>query len=269
MIGNKSNDKTMAEIDAFSTYYSTQLGRVSRHLIARRLQRIFGEARKSETGHRSLGAFGYPRPYLRFVEGRGGLRPVGFQFTGMDVDRWPRRQPSRMALVDENHLPLLDSSLDEALLIHGLETSRDPSQLLGECWRVLKGQGRFVVVVPHRGTIWAVREMTPFGYGQPYSTHQIRSLLRSHDFEVEQIHQALAAPPSHSPLYPRFAPIVERFSKPMGGVLIVEATKMLYSVRGVPSKRQRYVRPALIGINTNVLPRHQAWHTGKGKNGQT
>ncbi|XDZ65743.1 class I SAM-dependent methyltransferase [Alphaproteobacteria bacterium LSUCC0684] len=257
----------MAETDAFSTYYNTPLGRVSRLLIARRLQRIFGDAGKTGTAYRSLGAFGYTRPYLRLVEGRGGLRPVGFHFTGMDVTRWPRRQPSRTALVDENNLPLLDSSLDEALLIHGLETARDPSRLLGECWRVLKGQGRFVVVVPHRGTIWAVREMTPFGYGQPYSTHQIRSLLRSHDFEVEHIYQALAAPPSHSPLYPRFAPIVEKLSKPMGGVLIVEATKMLYSVRGVPARRQRFVRPALIGINTNVLPRDHDWHAGKGKNG--
>ena len=103
------------------------------------------------------------------------------------------------------------------------------------------------MVVPHRGSIWASRDDTPFGAGQPYSINQIRSLLKDHDFEVGKIHQSLNAPPSSSTLYPRYAPFVERLPNPFGGVLIVEARKMIYSIKGksvLDSKQARAMTKA-------------------------
>ena len=75
--------------------------------------------------------------------------------------------------------------------------------------------------------------------GAKFSNNQIKKLLRSHGFDVEKIHQALAAPPSTSTFYPRYAPFVERLPNPMGGVLIVEAVKMIYAVRGDGAKARQ------------------------------
>ena len=150
---------------------------------------------------------------------------------------------------------MLPSSLDALLLVHGLELSGDGQALLGECWRVLKSQGRLVLVVPHRGSIWAGSDRTPFGHGQPYSVNQIRGMLKEHDFETGRIHQALTVPPSHSFAYPRIAPLFERLPNLFGGVLIVDARKMIYSVRGLPvAEKKRILRPALSGIASGLLP---------------
>lgn len=242
------------ETSAFENFYATPMGRVVRQLIIRRLMMIMTDQHRPE-GDPSLAAgIGYARPFLRFIDKyHGGV--VGLQSVGIKPQSWPRKRPSRLASVDEAALPLLSSTLDTMLLVHGLETTPDPSALLQECWRVLKGMGRLVVVVPHRGSMWAGREITPFGYGQPYSINQIKSLLKSHDFEVTKVHQALVAPPSETPFYPRYAPLVERLPNPLGGVLIVDACKMIYSVRGIPVASRKMVRPALVGINSRIVPR--------------
>ena len=60
------------------------------------------------------------------------------------------------------------------------------------------------------------------------------------------------APPSETPFLQKFAPLVERLPNPLGGVLIVDALKMIYSVRGIPVASRKMVRPALVGINSSV-----------------
>ena len=39
--------------------------------------------------------------------------------------------------------------------------------LLRECWRVLRDDGRLLVVVPNRLGSWALFDHTPFGQGRP------------------------------------------------------------------------------------------------------
>ena len=76
---------------------------------------------------------------------------------------------------------------------------------------------------------------------------------------MAKVHQALVAPPAETLIYPRFAPLVERLPNPLGGVLIVDARKMIYSVRGIPAASRKLARPALIGINTSVTPHFRQW----------
>lgn len=255
MTGNDGNHLDTETADAqpcaFQHFYQTRLGRIARQLIIRKLEGIFDEAHPPQGDPRIAAALGYPRPYLRFLDRNHGAA-VGLQSVAPLTDPWPRKRPSRLALVDEAALPVLPSSLDTMLLVHALETSPDPVALLDECWRVLKSHARLVVVVPHRGAMWSGREITPFGYGQPYTINQIRSLLKTAGFDVGKVTQALAAPPSLSFLYPRFAPLIERLPNPLGGVLIVDARKMIYSVRGVPATARRYLRPGLAGMNSTL-----------------
>ena len=77
------------------------------------------------------------------------------------------------ALVDEFDLPLLESTVDLALVVHGLELTDSPIEMLQEVWRVMAPQGRLVLVVPNRRGLWAAFDSSPFGYGQPFSRTQI------------------------------------------------------------------------------------------------
>lgn len=241
------------ETVAFHGFYRSRLGRMTRHLITRKLQVVFDEAKPPSDDPRVAVGLGYARPYLRFLEGKFG-QAIGLQSAGIEAVQWPRKRPSRLALIDETALPVQPSSIDTMLCVHALEIAPSQPALLEECWRVLKSQARLVLVVPHRGSMWAGREITPFGYGQPYTVNQIKSMLKRHGFEVGKVHQSLAAPPSHSLFYPRFAPIVERLPNPLGGVLIVDARKMIYSVRGIPVAARKLVRPALVGMNSSMVP---------------
>jgi SAM-dependent methyltransferase len=242
------------ETTAFENYYSSSQGQVVRRLICRRLMTVITDMHQATSDQSLAAGIGYARPFLRFLDKRHG-DVIGLQSVGIKPRSWPRQRPSRLASVEEGALPLLSSTLETILLVHGLETTPDPSTLVQECWRVLKGMGRLVVVVPHRGSMWAGRESTPFGYGQPYSINQIKSLLKSHDFDVTKVQQALVAPPSGTPFYSKIAPLVERLPNPLGGVLIVDARKMIYSVRGVPVASRKLVRPSLVGINSSIVPR--------------
>ena len=238
---------------AFRGFYESRLGRMTRHLITRRLKQILpgGEA---GAGDGAAAGLGYIRPYLRFLDQIYG-QVVGLQSTGIGAVQWPRGRDSRLSVVDEGSLPMLPSSLDTLLMVHGLEIARDQAALLDECWRVLKSQGRLVLVVPRRGSAWAGSEKTPFGSGQPYSVNQIRGMLEAHDFEVGRIRQALTAPPSHSFIHPRAAPLLEKLPSPYGGVLVVDARKRIYSVRGIPAaEKKRILRPDLVGIKPGLVP---------------
>ncbi len=93
-------------------------------------------------------------------------------------------------------LPFSDLSLDRVLVVHGLEHAENARRMLREVWRVLKDDGRLLVVAPNRAGLWAHVEGTPFGQGQPYSRGQIARLLTGSLFRVERRDGALYVPPS-------------------------------------------------------------------------
>ena len=258
MTGGDGNDRPaapgVADLATFRGFYESRLGLVTRRLVTRRLGQILSDRLGARKPSGVAAGLGYIRPYLGFLD-RVCDQVVGLQSTGTGAVHWPRGKGSRLASVDGGNLPILPSSLDLLLLVHGLELARNQPALLEECWRVLKSHGRLVLVVPHRGSPWAGSDKTPFGYGEPYSANQVRSMLKTHDFEVGRTHQALTMPPSHSFIYPKTAPLVERLPNLFGGVLIVDARKMIYSVKGIPvAARKRTLNPALVGINPGLVP---------------
>jgi SAM-dependent methyltransferase len=151
-------------------------------------------------------------------------------------------------LVEEDELPLTDSAVDRVLLVHALEMSSDPAELLREAWRVLAAGGRLLAVVPNRRGLWARMDTTPFGQGRPYSRSQITQLLRDTWFTPTGWDEALYVPPIPRGWFLRSAVAWERtgatLSAPFAGVHIVEATKQVY--RAIPARREkRRLVPAL------------------------
>jgi SAM-dependent methyltransferase len=155
--------------------------------------------------------------------------------------RWPSTRPALAALVEEAELPLTGSAVDRVLLIHALEMSADPAELLREVWRVLAPGGRLLAVVPNRRGLWARIDTTPFGHGRPYSRSQITQLLRETWFTPTGWGEALYVPPIGRGWFLRSAVAWERtgasLSAPFAGVHIVEATKQVY--RAIPARRER------------------------------
>ena len=195
-------------------------------------------------------ALGFATPFIRSDHVDASLMPLRH---GAHV--WPRNKPVRSVLVDTRALPLPDVQVDRLLLVHALEFDPDPGRLLSECWRVIDGSGRLLIMVPHRNGIWARAEKTPFGHGRPYSRRQLRQMLQQHGFEPRTIRTALFMPPTATgwtlKLAHNIEPVGARWWPALGGVLLAEAEKMLYAPSGKTSKL-RFARSA---VGARLAPR--------------
>jgi SAM-dependent methyltransferase len=224
----------------FYDYYRTRQGR---H-VAMRLRRTLADF-WSRAPNGCNAAIGYAPPLLRADD-----KPPVLSFTPMRLgpQPWPPKGQNRAVLVNGKSLPLQNVQLDRLLLIHALEFDSDPSSLLDECWRVLDGAGRLLVMVPNRNGLWARAEKTPFGHGRPYSRGQLRKLLLDHGFTPVRAETMLFMPPAAIGLFLRFGPQIERigrnWSPAVGGVLVIEAEKNLYAPAGKTSKARRHARLA-------------------------
>jgi SAM-dependent methyltransferase len=216
-------------------FYSQRLGVVARRLINRGIRARWPDAQ----GLRVLG-LGYPTPYLGLFR-EDAERCIALMPAAQGVLKWPTARPALAALVDELDLPLQDSAVDRILLVHALEISDDPADLLREVWRVLAPGGRMIAVIPNRRGLWVRADSTPFGYGQPYSRSQVTELLRQTWFTPVAWGEALFMPPVKRGWFLRSAIAWERFgsavASPFAGVHIVEATKQVY--RPVAARRER------------------------------
>ena len=51
---------------------------------------------------------------------------MSFMLAAQGAAKWPRQGPSRTALVFDEELPLMDSSIDRILAIHSIEHAENP-----------------------------------------------------------------------------------------------------------------------------------------------
>ena len=169
---------------------------------------------------------------------------LSFMLARSGAIAWPESGPGRSGLVDSHALPLPDVHIDRLLLAHALEFDAEPGQLLDECWRVLDGAGRLLVVVPNRRGLWARLEHTPFGHGRPYSSRQLCQLLETHGFVPQRTYRTVCLPPLNNRVMMQFATTIEQLGQrwwpALGGVLLVEAEKKLYAAAGNTSKLRRH-----------------------------
>jgi SAM-dependent methyltransferase len=242
------------EVHGLADFYSTPAGLVAARLLRDRLRAFW-----PELPGRSVLGLGYASPFLRLwrprgaPDGRSGAaRCIALVPPHLPPWRWPRKAASCTALAEEEALPFPDLAFDRILLVHGLETADNARRLLREAWRVLKDDGRLLVVAPNRLGLWAQVEGTPFGQGQPYSPGQLEALLRRQMFRVERRGAALYLPPFRSRLLLRGAGAWERIGPALyprfAGLVLMEAEKDLFAAlpaaKGKAAARQRLVVPA-------------------------
>ncbi|HET6378647.1 MAG TPA: methyltransferase domain-containing protein [Methylocella sp.] len=227
------------------TFYSSSLGEVARRIV----QKILRERFANCTGYSVLGV-GYATPYLDVFR-EEAVRVIAFMPAEQGVMNWPSSGASSSALVETRAMPLPNSCIDRALIIHALEITEHPHDLLSEVWRILTPGGRIIAVVPCRSGLWARLDRTPFGHGRPYSRAQLGELLRETLFSPAYWAEALYIPPYQRRAWLHAAAFVEdlgaALSLPWGGVLIVEATKLLYRPVGAR-------RPAAYAVPVPAAP---------------
>lgn len=222
-------------------FYQTPLGQSARMLISRTLApRIAVHAGQTVMG------LGFAHPYLDLAMPQDAVS-LSFMLARQGVLHWPAGEPSRAALVDDGDLPLLESVIDHAVVVHGLELSDSPLDMLQEVWRVLAPQGKVYLVVPNRRGLWSSSEASPFGHGQPFSRRQLLALLKEARFSVTWSSEALMLAPLQSPSILKAASAMETVGKRafgrFGGVMIVEAMKQVYAFSS--GKRVRRLVPRL------------------------
>ncbi len=225
------------------SFYAAPLGRVAR----RHIGAILRERWSSLAGLSVLG-IGYATPWLDEFRDQTE-RVFAFMPAEQGVVNWPvDGDVSSTALVDPTMMPLPDACIDRVLVVHALEMSQAPRDLLSEVWRILTPGGRMLLVVPNRRSVWARMETTPFGQGQPYSRGQLRALLREAQFSPIHESEALYGPPFARPSFLRFAGMFEkigaRLALPGAGVHVIEATKQVYRLVGA-RKAVRHPIPRL------------------------
>jgi SAM-dependent methyltransferase len=221
-------------------FYASLPGR----MVIRHLAPVVQPLLRADAGTRVLG-FGFATPYLGEIE--KAERVLAFMPAGQGVINWPAIGGSATALVAEDSFPLPDASIDLALLVHALEMSSQPNALMAEVRRVLTGGGRVIIVVPNRQGAWASSDLSPFGFGRPYSRGQLRSLFAEVGFEAELWATALHMPPTAWRPMLSAASVLDRIGRivwgAFAGVIVVAAVKR--NVQGVGVRVRPRLAPAL------------------------
>ena len=239
--------------DLKNFYYRQTLGRVAQRAIRTRLLELWPDA----TGQTVVGyGFAVPllRPYLPHAR-----RVIGLMPAPQGVMPWPAGQPNVSVLCHEHNWPIETGHVDRLVIMHGLEVSDHPSAMLEETRRVLGPGGRVMFIVPNRGGLWSRSDLTPMGFGRPYSLGQLENMLRLHGFSTERHASALYIPPSHRRIWQKMGPMLENVGRRSpffaGGVLLIEATTRVNIPKGLTQRQSSRASLAVLGGFGKPAPR--------------
>jgi SAM-dependent methyltransferase len=227
----------VTDTHAAGEFYRSRQGAMAAELVRERLRLLWpGLAGQSVLG------LGYAAPYLRLWREQAG-RCIALTPAQIGAARWPSGAANLSCTAEEDALPFADLSFDRVLVVHGLEAAEHAPKMLREVWRVLKDDGRLLIVAPNRRGMWAHMEATPFGQGQPYSPGQIGRLLAASLFQIERRDTALYVPPVRWRVVVRTARAWERaghmLAPGLAGVTLTEAVKDLFGAVPVAATPRR------------------------------
>lgn len=207
-------------------YYRSALGRAAQRAMRDRLVALWPEAK----GQTVVG-FGFAVPLLRPYLGQA-RRIVGLMPAPQGVMHWPPGRPNVSVLCDEARWPIEPGRVDKLVLLHGLDASDHQAAVLEECYRVLAPEGRLVVIVPNRVSLWARYDGTPFAASRPFTASQLEKRVSYHGFEASRYASALYQPPRDTRFWRKTSTFWERQGQKFqtlraGGVHMQEFTKQV------------------------------------------
>ena len=235
----------MRDLRDVTEFYASRGGRVAARMLRRPIAALWPDVSRLQV----LG-LGHTQPFLSLWEKQARICIAGeMRMAQPEVRGSLHLLASASCIIQENRLPFADLVFDRILLSHALETSTDPPKLLREVWRVLRDDGRLMLMVPNRRGLWAHAEHTPFGQGAPSSKAQIARLLAEALFRVENTTGGLWLPPGDMRLLLRTANLVEKAGSRMvpqfAGVLLIEAVKDVYAALPTAKRAHRRVLAAV------------------------
>ncbi len=230
-------------------FYATGFGESVRLLIADSILQFW----PNTNGDVVLG-MGYAVPYIEpYLEQAATL--IACMPAQQGAIYWPHNSDNLTLITHESELPFAESSINRVLLIHSMENSEQLSWMISEIWRVLTPNGKLLAVAPNRHSLWSRSSRSPFGYGRPFSMSQIRDLLTEQQFAITRTSSALFIPPTRIRFLWKAAAKLEKIGKFfcgflggfLGGVLMVEAEKQIYSAIRQPVVEAKKYRGTIIG----------------------
>jgi hypothetical protein len=106
-------DETMTS--DLEQFYASRKGQLARRLIGLQLRQLW-----PHVAGKTVVGLGFAMPYLD-VFAEEADRAVALVPSGSIVQRWPEEGPNRLAIFQEDEIPLADQSVDRLLLVHALE----------------------------------------------------------------------------------------------------------------------------------------------------
>ena len=230
------------ESATIADFYTTARGQVAAAVISRAIGILWPDCARLDV----LG-IGYPGPFLDCISAGTG------RCLAAVAGHHPVAAAGTACVADAERLPFPDLAFDRILLVHGVEPATSPERLLREAWRLLRDDGRLLVVAANRTGLWAHTDTNPFGQGQPYSQGQVDRLLQRSMFRPERHRPALFVPPADWGLLLRSHMAWEHAGRALlpglAGVILTEAVKDAYagiaaaSIPAVAGLRRRVVLP--------------------------
>lgn len=148
-------------------------------------------------------------------------------------------------------LPFPSDSLDLVVLTHALEMAHDPHQLLREVARVLRPEGRIIILGLNPTSLWGIRQRLGHEYlprsGEFLGYWRVRDWLKLLSFEIETGRFGLYRPPLRSEVWLERWRWTERIGSRwwpvLGAAYFLQAVKRVQGTRLVGLKRARRMKP--------------------------
>lgn len=159
------------DVTFFRDFYNTRLG------LYTALDVLLGIRRMNPSWGGKTLFFGYGLPlFAQFPESEKQM--IWAMPARQGIVLWPANHHTRAVLVEDNQMPFADETFDNIVCLHSLEFAQDPEDFLQEIVRVATRGATMTLIVPNRLGLWAHRDKTPFGYGNPYTLSQLTHLLQ-------------------------------------------------------------------------------------------
>lgn len=207
------------DLKFIDNFYQSDLGRYVSSVITDKISSM----RSDETAVCSVGAY----PFMPDGD------HVFFQ-TYSDPSFIPEKVQGSMIQTSRHQWPYRAESVDMVVMAHDFEFAEERLFYMREAWRVLKGEGRLIIVLPNRKGRWIQSDQTPFGYGHMCHLGSIFDMCQRAHFKVDQIYPTLFFPPTEPQT--RMGQITRRCVDRVGeycgltpGVRVLELSKHIYA----------------------------------------